>query len=52
VATFVDGGVVGGLSQAKDGASMETEGEIACEEGTAGDAHPLPCPGGVPHLVN
>jgi hypothetical protein len=52
VATFIDRGAVGGLSRVRDGASMETEGEIACEEGTAGDAHLLPCPGGVPRPVN
>jgi hypothetical protein len=52
VATFIDRGAVGGLSRVRDGASMETEGEIACEEGTTGDAHLLPCPGGVPRPVN
>jgi hypothetical protein len=36
----------------RDGASMETEGEIACEEGTAGDAHLLLFPGGVSRPVN
>ena len=50
VATFIDREAVGGLSRVRDkssedGASMETEGEIACEEGTTGNAHLLPCPG-------
>jgi len=31
---------------------METEGEITCDEGTTGEAHLLPCPGGVPCPVN
>ena len=52
VAIFIDRGAVGGLSRVRDGASLETEGEIGCDEGTAGDAHLLPCPGGVPRPVN
>ena len=31
---------------------MERASEIACEEGTTGDSHLLPCPGGVPRPVN
>ena len=30
---------------------METEGEIACDEGMTSNAHLLPCPGGVPDPV-
>ena len=52
VAIFIDRGAVGGLSRVRDGASLETEGEISCDEGTASDAHLLPCPGGVQGLVN
>ena len=52
VAIFIARGAVGGLSRVREGASLETEGEIGCDEGTAGDAHLLPCPGGVPHPVN
>jgi hypothetical protein len=51
VATFIDRGAIGGLSQVGDGATMETEGEIACDEGTTGEARLLPCLAGVPHLV-
>jgi hypothetical protein len=40
------------LCRARDGASIETEGEIVCEEGMTGDAHLLPCPGGVPRPVS
>ena len=50
VAIFIDLGAVGGLCRAR-GVSMETEGEMACDGGTTGDAHLLPCPGGVPRPV-
>jgi len=46
MARFIDRGVVGGLSRARDGSSMKTESEIAYEERTTRDAHLLPCPGG------
>ena len=52
VAVFIDQGAVGSLCRARDGASIETEGEVACEEGTTGDGHLLPCPGGVPRRVS
>lgn len=52
VATFIDLGAVGGLCRAREGENIETEGEIACDEGTTGEAHLLPCPGGVPRPVN
>jgi hypothetical protein len=52
VAIFIERGTVQGLFRAREGASIETEGEIACEEGTTGEAHLLPCPGGVPLPVN
>jgi len=32
--------------------NMETQSEIACEEGTTGHAHFLPCPAGVPRPLN
>ena len=51
VAIFIERGAVRGLFRAR-GASIKTEGEIACEEGKTNEAHLLPCPGGVPRLVN
>lgn len=44
VATFIDRGAAGDLSRVRDGANMETEGGIACDEGATSDAHLLPCP--------
>ena len=41
VATFIDRGAIGGLSRVGDGATMETEGEIACDEGKTGEARLL-----------
>jgi len=51
-ATFINRGAAGGLMRIRGGVNMETEGEIACDEGIASDAHLLPCAGGVPHPVN
>ena len=50
VAIFIERAVRGLFRER--GASIETEGEIACEEGMTGEAHLLPCPGRVPRPVN
>jgi len=48
---FIDLGAVGGLCRVRNGVSVETEGKIADEEGTTGNAHLLPC-SGVPRPVS
>jgi len=52
MARFIDRGDRGGLSRAKEGASMETDSGIAYEEGTTSDTCLLPCPGSVPCPLN